>query len=206
MTDNRKKWEKHGLSKSDEYKIWAGMKVRCNDPNNNGYENYGGRGIAVCKRWLNSFDNFYKDMGRRPSKNHSIERIDNAKGYAPGNCRWATKQEQNKNTRRTARYTYLGKTQCLADWAQEYGLAYSMLRARIYMRGMTIEQALTTPNRKGGNAIRPVSERDYKTLLFYADRLVSVAEKHGEDSTLKDCVRRYKEFRSRLAEWAKEIE
>jgi len=89
---------KHGMSGTTEYKTWAGMKQRCENPNNKYYEDYGGRGVQVCARWTESFANFFADMGRKPHPNLSIDRIDNNGNYEPGNCRWATAVQQMSNT------------------------------------------------------------------------------------------------------------
>lgn len=92
---------KHGLAnKAPEYHVWEGIKQRCLNPNRRGYEYWGGRGISVCERWL-EFENFYADMGPRPGPGYSIDRSDNDGNYEPGNCRWATASEQQRNTRRS---------------------------------------------------------------------------------------------------------
>lgn len=93
------KYVLHKLSRSREYQIWCDVKQRCSNIKNRSYKNYGGRGITVCDEWKESFLNFYRDMGPRPSKNHSIDRIDNEKGYFKENCRWASHTTQSNNKR-----------------------------------------------------------------------------------------------------------
>jgi hypothetical protein len=89
----------HSLSKTKTYRTWIRIKSRCLNERERRYSEYGGRGIRVCERWLESFENFLADMGHPPSPSHSIDRIDNDGNYEPSNCRWATMSQQNKNRR-----------------------------------------------------------------------------------------------------------
>lgn len=90
---------RHGFSRTVEHRNWRNMRDRCTNPKHQVYHSYGGRGINVCDRWLgpNGFENFISDMGWKPTPSHSLERIDNNKGYEPSNCKWATKKEQAQN-------------------------------------------------------------------------------------------------------------
>lgn len=105
--------------KSKEYRTWQHMKSRCHNPNTSGFENYGGRGIIVCAEWRNSYLTFLRDMGRSPSEYHSIDRIDNNGNYEPSNCKWATRSEQNSNTRRTRFIRYKGEEKTITQWSEE---------------------------------------------------------------------------------------
>src|SRR5690242_17533303 len=112
----------HGLSNTNTFRIWVGMIERCVSKGSVSYPTYGARGISVCPRWRDSFANFLEDMGTRPSIQHSIDRIDNDKGYEPSNCRWATNQTQCNNKRRNFKITHNGRTLTPAEWSRETGI------------------------------------------------------------------------------------
>ena len=137
---DRERYKAHGLSGSRTYESWAHMRQRCTNPNHKSYRYYGGRGITVCDRWLRSFENFYTDMGERP-EGTSLDRIDNSKGYEPGNCRWATPIEQGRNRRNNVCITYQGVTQCIQDWAEYFGVNPGTLDWRV-RKGWTPEECL----------------------------------------------------------------
>lgn len=132
---------KHGLSKTSEYLVWNNIKARCNNPKNTEYKNYGERGIKVCSDWESSFDNFYRDMGQKPSQKHSIDRIDNSLGYSKENCRWADAKTQSRNKRNNRFYTFNGMTMCITDWASYLGVSFSTLHERI--QNHSIEYSLS---------------------------------------------------------------
>jgi hypothetical protein len=136
---------KHGLRNTDEYKIWLGIKQRCYNAKRKEYKNYGGIGILMCDSWKNNPVQFIKDVGIRPSKLHSLERVKNNLGYSKENCIWATVKEQNRNTRRTKKITWANKTQCLKDWESElFPFSYGIIGARL-KAGWNLEKAMTTP-------------------------------------------------------------
>lgn len=141
----RKRTTTHGKTKTVEYTIWCHIKSRCLNKNSKRYADYGGRGIIVCDRWLNSFDNFLKDMGKRPL-NVSIERIDNNKGYSPGNCKWATVTEQSNNKRNNRILTLDGVTMTLPRWARKIGISRATLHSRL-KHGWSIRRAISEPLR-----------------------------------------------------------
>ncbi len=145
--DNKKYNTIHGMSETKIYRAWRSMRGRCFDKTRKGYENYGGRGIKVCDRWLD-FSNFYTDMGTRP-KGKTLDRIDNNGDYCPENCKWSTWKEQHANKRNMRFVEFRGVKLTVSQWSERVGLTKSCLRNRLN-RGWTIERALMTPiNIKG---------------------------------------------------------
>lgn len=134
----------HGYSGTPTYRAWQDMIQRCHNPARPGYATYGARGIVVCQRWRDSFEAFLEDMGEVPSPSRSIDREDNDGNYEPGNCRWATRQEQSRNTTRNINLTHNGETACLAEWADRLGMSYGTLHSRL-LTGWSVEDALTIP-------------------------------------------------------------
>jgi hypothetical protein len=135
----------HGKFGTRIYAIWNGMVGRCHNPSNSAYENYGARGIFVCKEWR-QFENFYADMGD-PPKGLTLDRRDNSLGYSKANCRWATSSEQANNKRSNVLLTYAGRTQNATQWAYELGISRSVIYERKEL-GWSDEQCLITPVRK----------------------------------------------------------
>lgn len=120
----------HGLSSSRTYRIWQNMKSRCTNENNSAADHYLLRGIRICDKWLDSFEAFLEDMGECPQKG-TIERINNNGDYEPGNCRWATQQEQLRNTRRTIKVKINEGELCLKDACRILGVNYGCVISRI---------------------------------------------------------------------------
>lgn len=136
----------HGR-RSTEYNSWRAMINRCLRPNTDQFEDYGGRGITVCGRWTGEFgfSNFLADMGRKPSRKHSIERNDTNGGYCPENCRWATPSEQNRNRRSSVILEFNGERRSLIEWSELLGMSNRTLAARLRVLKWSVEKALTTP-------------------------------------------------------------
>ena len=127
-----------------EYRAWSCMLTRCYQPNFVHYGNYGGRGITVCAEWRASYAAFLAHVGRRPSPEHSLDRIDSRGNYEPGNCRWATRKEQARNTRRNRLVTIAGETLPIAAWAERYGVPRARISARL-RAGWADEPAVLRP-------------------------------------------------------------
>ncbi len=133
----------HGRTSTPEYISWAGAKSRCMNPHSQRYPMYGGRGIDMCPEWKDSFARFFADMGAKPTRKHSLDRIDCNGDYCPANCRWATQTEQTNNTRRNAYITCHGITLTAAEWSRRTGIKACTIRDRINKHGYSPERALT---------------------------------------------------------------
>jgi hypothetical protein len=145
--------------RSAEYRAWCHIKTRCYNQKDKRYPQYGGRGITVCQRWLDSFEAFLSDMGLRPSSKHSINRIDNDGNYEKHKetgelqCHWATKKEQARNTSTTREVKFRGRTMALAEAAELAGISYALAHMRLD-RGWDIERALCAPKTPFGRRAR----------------------------------------------------
>lgn len=139
----------HGRWGTKVYKAWAAMLQRCYNRDSPDYPRWGGRGIRVAKPY-HSFVNFYRDLGDPPGPEYSLDRINPAGHYAPGNLRWADPKTQAINQRNTVRYPYAGRELTLMDWSRETGIPYFCLYNRVRLRDWDIEDALETPARKWG--------------------------------------------------------
>lgn len=131
----------HGMTKTRTWRVWSGMKTRCDNKNNDNYKYYGGRGITYCERW-ESFGNFYKDMGERPY-GMTLDRINVNGNYEPGNVKWSSPKEQANNRRRNHFISYKGETKTLTEWSRKLGISTRGLTMRINKWG--IEEAFTRP-------------------------------------------------------------
>lgn len=151
---NRNSSLSHGLHGSPTYKTWEAMKTRCTNPRSTSYPDYGGKGIKVCDRWLDSFMAFLSDMGERPSGKTLDRWPDLAGDYEPGNCRWATKQEQQRNTTANVHVTFNGETLTQAEWAQRQGIKQTTLSWRL-RTGWSVEAALLLTPRLGLKRAQP---------------------------------------------------
>jgi len=135
------------FTEQPEYSTWMNMKAICYNPNNPAYNDYGGRGIQVCDRWLESFENFYNDMGKKPTSKHSLDRIDVNGDYCPENCRWADDKTQANNTRRNHFLEYNGIKHTLAEWSRIIGKSHKLISDRLSL-GWSIGEALEFEQRK----------------------------------------------------------
>lgn len=137
----------HGMTNRPVYRVWCTMKARCYNPKTESYPRYGGRGITVCDRWLESFENFYSDMGPRPSAKHTLERKNNDGNYCPENCEWIVAEKQASNRRNNHLVTFRGRTLPISHWNSELGFPTGTISQRMQKLGWSAEKAMTTPIR-----------------------------------------------------------
>ena len=177
-------YERHGhvrnRKRSSTHHTWTNMIARCTNPRRPDYLYYGGRGITVCARWRESFSAFLNDMGEKPTGT-SLDRIDNARGYEPDNCRWATKYQQMQNTRGTRLITFNGEKMGLSAWARKLGIHVASIQGRL-KRGWPIERALSTPAR---------TQKPYKKLFIHGRRI-------SLELAAAECGLKYSTVRGRL--------
>lgn len=139
--------ERHGESTNGaEYNTWLYMRTRCLNKNREDWNLYGGRGVKICQRWIDSFSDFLSDVGRRPSPRHSLDRWPDVNGdYEPGNVRWASPGQQANNKRNNRSITFNGETLNLSQWARKIGVGHKTIAYRLGQSNWSIERALTTP-------------------------------------------------------------
>jgi|ERR1700676_704957 len=125
-----------------EYRVWAGMVSRCHDKGNKDYPRYGGRGVVVCWQWRESFEVFLRDMGSRPTRRHTLERLENEGNYCKTNCAWRTRKSQSRNTSTNRILRLRGRSQCVSAWADELAINRSTIYTRL-SRGWSVGRALS---------------------------------------------------------------
>lgn len=135
----------HGLRNSREYKVWSGMVARCHNPNDPSFARYGGRGIVVSELWRRDFAKFFADVGPRPTEGMTLDRIDNERGYEPGNVRWATAKEQQRNRRNNRLYEFDGQLMTVTAIAELTGVNFNTIKYRLH-HGWPESLAFTTPS------------------------------------------------------------
>lgn len=135
---------KHGMHGTNIYNVWLNMKSRCLNPMNYDFQYYGGRGITICKEWLDAGTFCEWALTHGYEEGLSLDRIDNDKGYYPENCRFVTHKEQMRNIRTNRMITYKGETHCMSEWAEITGIPYSVIRSRV-KAGWEPEQIFTVP-------------------------------------------------------------
>lgn len=140
----------HGMKGTPEYRSWMAMKARCYRETNKSYSLYGGRGIRVCQRWMSDFSNFLSDMGRKPTKEHTLDRINVDGDYSPNNCRWATMLTQCRNKRNNVTVFHMGKQRTFSELSDISGVKESTIRHRILRMGLPVSDALYSGRYKPG--------------------------------------------------------
>lgn len=168
-----------GTIEAKSYSAWQSMKSRCSNKNNARFNDYGGRGVYVCERWIESYEAFLDDMGLPPIMECQIDRINNNGCYEKENCRWVSREENSRNKRSNCIISAFGKTQTLAEWAVETGIKRECIAARI-KRGYTGEQALSIGSDRATKKKYSVSGVSFTSIRDAAESHgLSVSGAHG---------------------------
>lgn len=181
------RYERHGMTRTRTLNIWQGMISRCYNQNNPAYPEWGGRGITVCQRWRDSFLAFYDDMGE-PPPGLTLDRYpDNNGNYEPENCRWGTRKQQARNTRRNRKFTLNGVTKSAAEWAEDLGISASTIYSRHRLK-MPVEKILSSnkhPERASGehNGKAVLTSNVVIEIFRSKERLVTIAKRFGISSS-----------------------
>lgn len=178
----------HGMSGHPLHNVWNSMIQRCYNEKSASYKNYGARGIRVCSRWRESFENFYADMGERPTNEHSIERLDGNKDYQPDNCVWATRKEQARNKRNNRIGLFQGRLITVAELADITGIPQGTLMRRVSIAGYSFEKAAAM----GAGARKYTHNGKTLTLKEWGEELnmsrKTLWQKLNRGSTIADLV------------------
>ncbi len=151
---------RRGVTRGYLYRRWQHMIQRCHNPNDNDYPRYGAKGVYVCDRWrfgengISGYTLFMEDIGQYARRELTLDRIDNSKGYEPGNCRWATAKQQANNRSSTKMLTIEGVTRPLSEWCEMYNIGPKTVLFRL-KRGATHAEAITTPLHSGKKWSKP---------------------------------------------------
>jgi hypothetical protein len=178
----------HGLGQTPEYQTWMNMRDRCLNKNKDRYSQWGGRGITICPEW-DDFRCFYADMGPKPSPAHSLDRINVDGPYAPWNCRWATRSEQQRNRRDNIWLTHQGKTMLLGDWAKETGIHRNTLDGR-FKRGWPAERILSPTPSRATDIHNQAGERNFHAKLNEA-QVRTIRERHASGEATLSLAQEY---------------
>jgi len=175
--------EKNGL-----YSLWAGMNNRCHNPKDHAYKDYGGRGISVCHEWRGpgGYQQFMKDMPPRPTRRHTLDRIDNQLGYSRDNCKWSTREEQGANKRTTKLVTLCGRTQTKSQWSRELGMSPTGFNNRL-QRGWSEEEILQPVNAMKQPPLSKARLLENAAVMMYqALRGTDYENQHKVESILRE--------------------